>query len=180
MWSSSWQTELRKPRKEAIMAKTSGGVRSGHIPQRETRDYYLESKRLRDETLRKAEILKKNPLSFSNNNGISMDVVVTKSDIKTIVSKNTTDNKFNALKNKLAQDIKGFIKKSKYEGWRAVVPGKHPETAFFAYYSRKLGGNAYLCMRKIKATGQFKPYAIINERMFKAESGNLHKEKPPK
>lgn len=27
---------------------------------------------------------------------------------------------------------------------------------------------------------QFKPYAIINERMFKAESGNLHKEKPPK
>lgn len=93
------------------MAKTSGGVRSGHIPQRETRDYYLESKRLRDETLRKAEILKKNPLSFSINNGISMDVVVTKSDIKTIVSKNTTDNKFNALKNKLAQDIKGFIKK---------------------------------------------------------------------
>jgi len=33
---------------------------------------------------------------------------------------------------------------------------------------------------KNKSYGTFKPYAIINERMFKAESGNLHKEKPPK
>gem|GEM_PF-2824553 len=31
MWSSSWQTELRKPRKEAIMAKTSGNVRGANI-----------------------------------------------------------------------------------------------------------------------------------------------------
>lgn len=59
--------------------------------------------------MEKAEHLKNNPIEFSVRNGIDMDVVITKSDIKTIVSKNTADNKFNAVKNKLAQDIKGFI-----------------------------------------------------------------------
>lgn len=126
-----------------------------------------------------AESLKDKPLSFSIRNGIQMDVLVTKSDIKTIVGKSTADNKFNAIKNKLAQDIKGFIQKSKYEGWREVIQGKHPETAYFAYYSRKLGAKAYLCMRKMKSTGKFKPYAIINENMFNAEARNLHKNKPP-
>ena len=60
---------------------------------------------------------------------ITMDVEVTKSDLKTIVSKNTQDNRFNAFKNKVAQDIRGFIEKANYEGWRVVIPGKHPETA---------------------------------------------------
>lgn len=165
------------------MAKTSGGVREERTPrvkEASSRNYHEESRRLRDETLEKAEHLKNNPMEFSVRNGIDMDVVITKSDIKTIVSKNTADNKFNAVKNKLAQDIKGFIQKGKYEGWREVLAGKHPETAYFAYYSRKLGANAYLCMRKMKATGKFKPYAIINERMSNAEAHNLHKEKPPK
>ena len=164
------------------MAKTSGGVRGERTPRMRSlpqRDYHEERKRLRKETLGMAESLKDNPLSFSVRNGINMDVVVTKSDIKTIVGKNTTDSKFNAIKNKMAQDIKGFIRKSKYEGWREVVKGKHPETAYFAYYSRELGTKAYLCMRKIKSTGKFKPYAIINEKMFHAESHNLHKNKPP-
>ena len=66
------------------------------------------------------------------------------------------DNRFNAFKNKVAQDIRGFLEKAVYEGWREVIPGKHPETAFFAYFSRELGGKAYLCVRKIKNTGLFK------------------------
>lgn len=164
------------------MAKTSGGVRSERAPSkgnRPQRDYHEESRRLRKETLEKAETLKDNPMEFSIKNGIDMNVIVTKSDIKTIVGKNTTDSKFNAIKNKLAQDIKGLIQKGKYEGWREVTQGKHSETAYFAYYSRKLGAKAYLCMRKMKSTGKFKPYAIINERMFNVEAHNLHKNKPP-
>ena len=151
------------------MAKTSGGVRSernSHTGNRSQRNYYEESKRLRKETLAMAEPLKNNPLYFSIRKGISMDVEVTKSDIKTIVGKNTKDSKFNAIRNKLAQNIKGFIQEGKYEEWRDVIPGKHEETAYFAYYSRELGAKAYLCMRKMKDTGKFKPYAIINDSSF--------------
>ena len=43
---------------------------------------------------------------FIVTNVITMDVEITKSDLKTIVSKNTQDNRFNAFKNKVAQDIK--------------------------------------------------------------------------
>ena len=75
----------------------------------------------------------------------------------------------------VAQDIRGFLEKSVYEGWREVIPGKHPETAFFAYFSRELGGKAYLCVRKIKNTGLFKPYAIIDQKTFDAEIQNLQK-----
>ena len=110
-------------------------------------EYYIESKRLREETMRMADALKDNPMRFVVTNVITMDVEITKSDLKTIVSKNTQDNRFNAFKNKVAQDIRGFLEKSVYEGWREVIPGKHPETAFFAYFSRELGGKAYLCVR---------------------------------
>jgi uncharacterized protein YktA (UPF0223 family) len=141
-------------------------------------DYYNESRRLRTEVMRMADELRDNPLRFTITNGITMDVEITKSDLKTIVSKNTQDNRFNAFKNKLAQDIKGFLEKAKYEGWREVIPGKHPETAYFAYYSRQLGSKAYLCVRKIKNTGLFKPYAIIDQNTFDAEIKSLRKEKP--
>jgi hypothetical protein len=46
---------------------------------------------------------------------------------------------------------------------------------FFAYFSRELGGKAYLCIRKIKNTGLFKPYAIIDQKTFDAEIQNLRK-----
>ncbi len=141
-------------------------------------DYYNESRRLRAETLLIADTLRDNPLHFTITNGITMKVEVTKSDLKTIVSKNTQDNRFNAFKNKIAQDIKGFLEKSQYEGWRDVVPGKHPETAYFAYFSRELGSKAYLCVRKIKNTGIFKPYAIIDQTMFEVEAYCLKKEEP--
>ncbi len=138
-------------------------------------DYYNESRRLRAETMLIADSLRERPLRFTITNGIVMDVEITKSDLKTIVSKNTQDNRFNAFKNKVAQDIRGFIEKSQYEGWREVISGKHPETAFFAYFSRELGAKAYLCVRKIKNTGLFKPYAIIDQAMFDAEVQNLRK-----
>ena len=145
------------------------------MKQRTEEEYYIESRRLREETIRMADALKDNPMRFVVTNVITMDVEITKSDLKTIVSKNTQDNRFNAFKNKVAQDIRGFLEKSVYEGWREVIPGKHPETAFFAYFSRELGGKAYLCVRKIKNTGVFKPYAIIDQKTFDAEIQNLRK-----
>jgi hypothetical protein len=143
--------------------------------KRTDEEYFFESKRFREEVLTMADELKDNPMRFTITNIITMDVEITKSDLKTIVSKNTQDNRFNAFKNKLAQDIKGFIEKSTYEGWREVIPGKHPETAYFAYFSRELGEKAYLCIRKIKNTGLFKPYAIIDQKTFDAEIQNLRK-----
>ena len=143
--------------------------------KRTEEDYYNESKRLRSEVMRMADALRDNPMRFTVTNGITMEVEIAKSDMKTIVSKNTQDNRFNAFKNLLARDIKGFLEKSKYEGWREVIPGKHPETAFFAYYSRQLGAKAYLCVRKIKNTGLFKPYAIIDQNTFDAEIQNMRK-----
>ena len=148
--------------------------------KRALEDYYIESKRLREEVIQMADALKDNPMRFVVTNGITMDVEITKSDLKTIVSKNTQDNRFNAFKNKMAQDLRGFLFKATYEGWRDVVPGKHPETAYFAYFSRELGVKAYLCVRKIKNTGLFKPYAIIDQHTFDEEIGNLRKEKPLK
>ena len=68
-------------------------------------DYYLESKRLRSEVLTMAETLKGEPLHFTITNGITMDVEITKSDLKTIVSKASRDNKFNAINNALAKDF---------------------------------------------------------------------------
>ena len=138
-------------------------------------DYYIESKKFREEALRIADALKNRPIHFIITNVITMEVEITKSDLKTIVSKNTQNNRFNAFKNKIAHDLKGFLEKSVYEGWREVLPGKHPETAYFAYFSRELGEKAYLCIRKIKNTGLFKPYAIIDQKTFDAEIQNLKK-----
>ena len=152
----------------------SGSAAPSNKP-RTDEEYFVVSKRYRAEVLVLADELKDNPLHFTVTNVITMDVEITKSDLKTIVGKNTQDNRFNAFKNKLAQDIKGFIMKSSYEGWREVIPGKHPETAYFAYFSRELGEKAYLCMRKIKNTGLFKPYAIIDQKTFDAEIQNLKK-----
>ena len=158
---------------EESMMRSS--LASHYKKQRTDEEYFVESKRYRAEVLEIADALKENPLRFTITNVITMDVEITKSDLKTIVGKNTQDNRFNAFKNKLAQDIKGFIEKSIYEGWREVIPGKHPETAYFAYFSRELGEKAYLCIRKIKNTGLFKPYAIIDQKTFDVEIQNLRK-----
>ena len=58
------------------------------MKQRTEEEYYVESRRLREETMRMADALKDNPMRFVVTNVITMDVEITKSDLKTIVSKN--------------------------------------------------------------------------------------------
>lgn len=84
--------------------------------QRTEDDFYKESKRLRAEVLAQADALKEHPMHFTITNGITMNVEITKSDLKTIVSKASRDNKFNAIKNALAKDIRSFIEKGEYIG----------------------------------------------------------------
>ena len=143
--------------------------------QRTKDNYYIESKRLRSEVMTIAETLKEHPLRFSITNGISMDVEITKTDLKTIVSKNVGDDKFNAIKNALARDIPGYLAKAQYLGWRPVAEGKHFESAYFAYFSRELGCRTILCMRRMTAGNIYKPYAIINDHTFGNEADNLKK-----
>ena len=59
--------------------------------------------------------------------------------------------------------------------WLWLYRNWYQETAYFAYYSRQWGVKFYLCIRKIKNTGVFKPYAIIDQEMFDAEMQNLKK-----
>ena len=148
------------------------------MKKRTSEDYYKESKRIREEVLRQAELLKDCPLRFTITNGITMDVEITKSDLKTIVSKASRDNKFNAIKNALAKDIPSFLKKGQYLGWRQTQKGKHEESAYFAYFDRKIGVRTILAMRKMKNRGPFKPYAIIDQYAFDATIGELQKGTP--
>ena len=141
-------------------------------------DFYLESKRLRKEVLQMADALKYSPLRFTITNEITMEVEITKSDLKTIVSKASRDNKFNAIKNALTKDIPSFLKKSKYLGWRYVKDGKHEESAYFAYFDRKIGVRTILAMRKMKNGGPYKPYAIIDQYVFENSIGELQKGTP--
>ena len=123
-----------------------------------------------------ADSLKSSPMRFTITNGITMDVEITKSDLRTIVGKSTKSNMFNAIKNALARDIPGYLSKAEYLGWRAVIVGKHPEAAYFSYYSRELGARTILCMRKMADGGIYKPYTIISQAMFDAEIKDLKKE----
>ena len=56
---------------------------------------------------------------------------------------------------------------------------KTQETAYFAYFSRRLGGTSYLVMRKMKDGGYFKPYAILNAQMFNEKRHLVKRERPP-
>ena len=141
-------------------------------------DFYRESKRLRKEVLQMADALKYSPLRFTITNEITMDVEITRSDLKTIVSKASRDNKFNAIKNAFTKDIPSFLKKSKYLGWRYVKDGKHEESAYFAYFDRKIGVRTILAMRKMKNGGPYKPYAIIDQYVFENSIGELQKGTP--
>lgn len=140
--------------------------------------YYRKSKRLRAEVLQFADELKGQPVRIVVENGITMEVEITKSDLRTLVGKSTRNNKFNAIKNALARDIIGYLNKAEYLGWRTVIEGKHPEAAYFAYYSRELGARTILCMRRMADGGMYKPYAIISQQMFDAEVKNLKKGTP--
>ena len=156
-----------------------GVLSDSEIGARKSRDYYAESKRLRDEVLSIADGLKGNPLRFTINNEITMDVEITKSDLKTIAGKNTGDDKFNAVKNALARDIDGYLKKAKYVGWRNVEQGKHREAAYFVYYSRKLVARTFLALRRMNDGHHYKPYAILSEKQFVEKKLMIRKGKPP-
>jgi len=149
------------------------------MTKRSQEDYYKESKRIRAEVMQQADLLKGNPMRFTITNGIAMDVEITKSDLKTIVSKASRDNKFNAIKNALAKDIPAFLLKSEYLGYRTVKEGKHEESAYFTYFDRKLGVRTILVMRKMKNGGPYKPYAIIDQYSFGANIGELKQGTPP-
>ena len=119
------------------------------MKDRTQEEYFAKSRRIRREVLQLAEQLKGNPMHFIVTNEITMRVEITKTDLKTIVSKNVRDNKFNAIKNALAKDIPGYLVKATYLGWRPVAEGKHIESAYFAYFSRELGCRTILCMRRM-------------------------------
>ena len=85
----------------------------------------------------------------------------------------------NAIKNALAMDIKGYLEKAEYVGWRQTVDGKHFESAYFTYFSRDLGCKTILCMRRMRVGGIYKPYAIIDEYTFDARKDSLVKGTPP-
>lgn len=104
-----------------------------------------------------------------------MRVEITKTDLKTIVSKNVGDDKFNAIKNALAKDIPGYLAKAVYLGWRPVAEEKHMESAYFAYFSREWGCRTILCMRRLADGDVYKPYAIINDHTFEAAKADLRK-----
>ncbi len=143
--------------------------------KRTQEDYYKESKRIREEVLQLAELLKGNPMRFLITNEITMQVEITKTDLKTIVSKNVGDDKFNAIKNALAKDIPGYLAKATYLGWRPIAEGKHYESAYFAYFSRELGCRTILCMRRMSDGNIYKPYAIINDYIFASAEYELRK-----
>ena len=149
--------------------------KSNDMKDRTQEEYFAESRRIRREVLQLAEQLKSNPMRFTITNEITMRVEITKTDLKTIVSKNVRDNKFNAIKNALAKDIPGYLVKATYLGWRPVAEGKHIESAYFAYFSRELGCRTILCMRRMADGDIYKPYAIIDEHTFEAGKEGLRK-----
>lgn len=153
--------------------------KSDGMKDRTQEDYFAESRRLRLIVMNMAKNLIGHPIKFTITNGITMRVEITNSDLRVIANKNTRDNKFNAIKNALAMDIKGYIEKAEYVGWRPTVEGKHHESAFFTYYSRDFGCRTILCMRKMLDGGVYKPYAIIDEYTFAARIGSLQKGTPP-
>ena len=138
-------------------------LRKMKIIKRTQDDYYKESKRLRQEVLELAELLKNHPMRFTITNVITMNVEI----LKTVVSKNVRNNKFNAIKNALARNIPGYLRKAEYLGWRPIAEDKHFESAYFAYFSRELGCKTFLCMRKLADSNVYKPMPLLMSTPFR-------------
>lgn len=148
---------------------------SDKLVARKGKDYYAESKRLNDEVMKIAETLKDNPMKFTiHKDDVDFNIEITKTDLKTVVGKNITDDKFNAIKNAMAKDLQGFLKKSDYLGFREPEEGKHPETSYFHYFHRNFGISAVLVLRKLKYKDIYKPYCIM------PYSDDFELKKPPK
>lgn len=157
------------------MSKASGGTRmvapSG-IKTRTKDEYWAEAKRLRELLIEKASYLKNNPITRSFSNAIEGTLEITYSDVKRLVNKNTSDNKFNAFKNVLAQDYEHIIDKGHYEGYSLPDEGHHEEAIYFAYYSRKYKANAYVVLKKMHGTKKFKLHAIEDEHTYSYRVAN--------
>ena len=164
--------------RKALPLQQVNELNDNNIRNRTQDDYYAESRRLRAVVMDLAKRLIGNPMTFTIYNGIIMNVEVTNSDLRSLANKNTRDNRFNAIKNALAMDIRGYLEKAEYLGWRPTVEGKHIESAYFAYFSRELGCKTILCMRKMKDSQIYKPYAIIDQYTFDAGVSELQKETP--
>ena len=162
------------------MATKSKSKRSaGSENKKDSMQYYHEmARKARAEALAIADTFKDKPQRFRICNGIIMDVEVTKADIKTILGKNLDDEKFNYIKNKIAQDIHGFLTIAKYEGWAEVQPNKHPECIYFVYYSKRNRRKVVLCVRKMRKTCVFKPYAIVSPIILKTKRIKIKKGTP--
>ncbi len=155
------------------MAKGSGHIRRT-VVREENVDFYALSKESAKDAVNGASL---QAGVFNISNGISGKLEITKSDIRNITGKNFVDNKFNVLKNSIAKNIRQFIEEAQYEGWRETDEGRHLEAAFFVYYSKKYDIKAYLCLRKMKESGNFKPYEIVPEYLF--DKSKLKKGLPP-
>ena len=162
------------------MGRGSGGTRAltSKMEVKSPLTLYQRAKKAREEALAIAETFKGKPKRFAVDNGIKMDMEMSRQDIKTLVGKNTPDDEFNLLKNEAAKDIPGFMKKAKYEGWSEVQPDKHPESAYFVYYSQELRKKIVLCVRKMKDTGRFKPYSFYTPRELSEKKIKIKKGTP--
>ncbi|MBO4692416.1 MAG: hypothetical protein J5604_06535 [Bacteroidales bacterium] len=151
----------------------------GSEKEKDSTQYYYEmARKARAEALELANKYKLSPLTFEITNVIKMKIQVTKTDIRTIVGKNTSDDRFNWAKNETAKDIKAFLENAKYEGWADVLPGKHPESVYFVYYSKRKRRKLVLCVRKVKDLDVYKPYAIISHADFKSGKAKIKKGTP--
>lgn len=166
------------------MAKGSGGTRTIYPDSKTDESSSLETpfERTKNELLSFANSLKGDARIVKFNNVIEGELEISKADIKTIAYKNAQDNDFNIGKNILALDIPNFISNSTFLGWAYPIQGKHPESAYFAYYSRTMNKEFILCLRKMKSSGRFKPYEIIDRKKFNHDMNTrtIYKEKPNK
>ena len=89
------------------MGRGSGGTRAltSKMEVKSPLTLYQRAKKAREEALAIAETFKGKPKRFAVDNGIKMDMEMSRQDIKTLVGKNTPDDEFNLLKNEAAKDV---------------------------------------------------------------------------
>lgn len=76
------------------------------------------------------------------------------------------------------QESKRFRKEVLQQAEVLKKGNKHEESAYFAYFDRKIGVRTILSMRKMKNGGPYKPYAIIDQYAFEANITELQKGTP--
>ena len=116
--------------------------------------------------------------SYTFTNEISGTYEVTRKDLRNLIHKIGQDKDLAEIKTEVANNIRSIVETGEYVGWSAPDDGKHPEVAYFAYYSKELSKKVYLGMRFMKSEKTFKPYAIYSEDGFKERVNKIEKGKP--